>query len=295
MTTWLAACFPEILVEGKIDLDHLKRVLGEWVEPERERFGLNWPGKAACMKVIQEPSVGTLKPYPKESVDWDTTGHVFIEGDNLEVLKLLQKAYFGKVRMVYIDPPYNTGKEFIYPDKYAETLQTYLEYSGQTDTEGRRFSTNTDTSGRFHSRWLSMMYSRLYLSRSLLRQDGCIFISIDNSEQATLKSICDQIFGEENFVALIAWQKVYAKKNKALVSKSHDHILVYAMDITRWDRNLLPRTECQRQVFKNRDNDPRGRWQSVAFSVPSEDPVRRAPYRYSITLSVAERRLFRSQ
>ena len=178
LTTWLAACFPEVLVESKIDIDHLKRVLGEWVEPARERFGLNWPGKAACMKVIQEPSIGTLKPYPKESVDWDTTGNVFIEGDNLEVLKLLQKAYFGKVRMVYIDPPYNTGKEFIYPDKYAETLQTYLEYSGQTDTEGRRFSTNTDTSGRFHSRWLSMMYSRLYLSRSLLRQDGCIFISM---------------------------------------------------------------------------------------------------------------------
>ena len=191
----LAAAFPEAVAEDQIDFDQLKRVLGECVEPDRERFGLNWPGKASCMTVIQAPSIGTLKPYPQESVAWDTTKNLFIEGDNLEVLKLLQKAYFNKVKMIYIDPPYNTGNEFIYPDKYAETLETYLEYSGQKDTEGRRFSTNTDTSGRFHSlrflqsraaRWLSMMYPRLYLAKNLLRQDGRIFISIDDNEQANL-------------------------------------------------------------------------------------------------------------
>ena len=280
----LAAAFPEAVAEDQIDFDQLKRVLGECVEPDRERFGLNWPGKASCMTVIQAPSIGTLKPYPQESVAWDTTKNLFIEGDNLEVLKLLQKAYFNKVKMIYIDPPYNTGNEFIYPDKYAETLETYLEYSGQKDTEGRRFSTNTDTSGRFHSRWLSMMYPRLYLAKNLLRQDGRIFISIDDNEQANLKAVCDQIFGEENFVASIAWQKVFAKKNKALVSGSHDHILLYAKDIESCARILLPRTEDQLKAFKNPDNDSRGRWQSVAFSVQSEDSARRASYRYRIKI-----------
>ena len=141
----LAATFPEAVADGKINLNQLKRALGEWVEPDRERFGLTWPGKAACMKVIQAPSVGTLKPCLEKSVDWDTTQNLFVEGDNLEVLKLLQKSYFGKVQLIYIDPPYNTGNEFIYPDKYSETLETYLEYSGQTDAAGRKFSTNTES------------------------------------------------------------------------------------------------------------------------------------------------------
>ncbi len=192
----LAAAFPEIMSEEKIDLDQLRRVLGEWVEPDRERFGLNWPGKAACMKVIQAPSVATLKPCPEDSVDWDATENVFIEGDNLEVLKLLQKAYFGKIKMIYIDPPYNTGKEFIYPDKYAETLDTYLEYTGQKDSDGRKFSTNTDSSGRFHSRWLNMMYPRLYLAKNLLKEDGIIFVSIDDHEAANARRLLDDIFGE---------------------------------------------------------------------------------------------------
>ena len=201
----LAAVFPEAVAEEKIDFGQLKRVLGEWVEPDRERFGLNWPGKAACMKVIQAPSVGTLKPCPKESVNWDTTENLFIEGDNLEVLKLLQKAYFGKVKMIYIDPPYNTGKEFIYPDKYSETLDTYLEYTGQKDSEGRKFATNSETSGRFHSRWLNMMYPRLYLAKNLLSKDGLIFISINDNEARNLRSLLDQIFGEENFIAQLVW------------------------------------------------------------------------------------------
>lgn len=227
----LAAAFPEAVAEDKIDLDQLKRVLGEWVEPDRERFGLNWPGKAACMKVIQAPSVGTLKPCPEQSVNWDTTENLFIEGDNLEVLKLLQKAYFGKIKMIYIDPPYNTGNDFIYPDKYSETLDTYLEYTGQKDSEGKRFSTNTDTSGRFHTKWINMMYPRIYLAKNLLRQDGVIFISIGDSEQAHLKKICDEIFGENNFIANIARMAKSGGAKARFFTPNLDYVLVYARNI----------------------------------------------------------------
>ena len=163
----LGGAFPEVFAENRIDFDQLKRVLEEWVDSGKERFGLTWPGKAECMKIIQQPSVATLKPVREESVNFDETENLFIEGDNLEVLKLLQKAYFGKIKMIYIDPPYNTGNEFIYPDKYAETLDTYLAYTGQIDGEGRKFSTNTDAVGRYHSNWLNMMYPRLYLARNL--------------------------------------------------------------------------------------------------------------------------------
>ncbi len=223
----LAETFPEAVAEEKIDLDQLKRVLGEWVEPDRERFGLNWPGKAACMKVIQAPSIGTLMPSPEHSVDWDSTQNVFIEGDNLEVLKLLQKAYFGKVKMIYIDPPYNTGKEFIYPDRYSETLDTYLAYTGQKDSEGRKFSTNTDASGRFHSRWLSMMYPRLYLAKNLLQDDGAIFISIDDNEQPRLRMLCDDVFGEDNFYSQIIVRANSRGQTYKQIAKTHEYIIVY--------------------------------------------------------------------
>ena len=174
LRNFLVHSFPECLSEGRIDFETLRRALGDWVEAGNERFGLVWPGKAQCMRIIQQPSAATLKPDRSESVDFESTDNVFIEGDNLEVLKLLQKSYFGKIKMIYIDPPYNTGQEFIYPDKYAETLETYLAYTGQIDTEGHRFSTNTDTVGRYHSNWLNMMYPRLYLARNLLRDDGAI-------------------------------------------------------------------------------------------------------------------------
>lgn len=222
--------FPEVFAEGAIDFDQLKRVLGDWVEPGKERFGLNWPGKAACMKIIQQPSVATLKPVREESVNFDETENLFIEGDNLEVLKLLQKAYFGKIKVVYIDPPYNTGNEFIYPDKFSETLQTYLAYSGQVDEEGRKFSTNTDASGRYHSRWLGMMYPRLYLARNLLREDGVFMISIGDDEAANLKAVCNEIFGEENFIAQLVWEKT--RKNDAkLFSIGHEYLFVYAKSL----------------------------------------------------------------
>lgn len=183
----LGVAFPEVFAEGAVNFDQLRRVLGEWVDPGKERFGLNWPGKAECMRIIQQASSATLKPDRENSVGFDESGHVFIEGDNLEVLKLLQKAYFARVKMIYIDPPYNTGNEFIYPDRYSETLETYFAYTNQADSEGRKFSTNTESAGRYHSRWLNMMYPRLYLARNLLCEDGVIFISIDDGEVANLR------------------------------------------------------------------------------------------------------------
>lgn len=227
--TQLEQLFPEAFAEGKIDFDQLRRVLGDWVEPNKERYGLNWPGKAECMKVIQSPSIATLKPVRKESVNFDDSENLFIEGDNLEVLKLLQKAYFGKVKMIYIDPPYNTGKEFIYPDKYQENIDTYLTYTGQADEEGRKFSTNTDTGGRYHSNWLTMMYPRLYLSRNLLTDDGLIFISIDDNEQANLKLLCDLVFGEENFRGKISRNTgTPSGQGYDILVKEADYIFVYS-------------------------------------------------------------------
>ena len=270
----LAAAFPEAMAEDKIDFDQLKRVLGEWVEPDRERFGLNWPGKAACMKVIQAPSVGTLKPCPEESVDWDTTENLFIEGDNLEVLKLLQKAYFGKVKMIYIDPPYNTGNEFIYPDKYAETLETYLEYTRQTDSDGRKFSTNTETSGRFHSRWLNMMYPRLYLAKNLLREDGVAFISIDDHEAPQLRKLCDQIFGENNFVAQCVWQKRYSRENRGVIGDAHEYVICYARDADLFKEasNLISTTDAQKKAYSHDNNDGKGPWRALPMTAQGYRP-----------------------
>ena len=191
------------LVES-IDFEKLKAELGTFsdvFEARRERYGMDWPGKKECMKLIQQPSIATLKPSRDESVNFDTTENLFIEGDNLEVLKLLQRSYYGKVKMIYIDPPYNTGKEFIYPDKYAESLDTYLAYAGLIDDEGKKFSTNTPNEGRFHTKWLNMMYPRLYLARNLLKDDGVIFISIDHNEAGNLRLLLNEIFGEDNFIS----------------------------------------------------------------------------------------------
>lgn len=267
----LGDAFPEVFAEGSIDFDQLKRVLGEWVDPGKERFGLNWPGKAECMKIIQQPSVATLKPVREESVNFDETENLFIEGDNLEVLKLLQKAYFGRVKMIYIDPPYNTGNEFIYPDKYAETLETYLTYTGQIDDAGRKFSTNSDATGRYHSRWLSMMYPRMYLARNLLRDDGILFVSIDDHEVANLKHLMDSIFGEENFVSSIIWEKIYTTKNdSALISGCHDYLLVYAKNAVTSKLGSLPRTKAMDARYTNPDHDPRGPWKAIPLYADGE-------------------------
>jgi adenine-specific DNA-methyltransferase len=201
----LLRLFPEIRTEGgKIDFDKLKLTLGELVDTGKVRFGLNWPGKAECFTTIQTPSTGSLLPNRDDSINFDSSENLFIEGDNLEVLKLLQKSYLNKIRIVYIDPPYNTGNDFIYPDNYTENLQTYLEYTGQIDSTGKKFSTNTDSSGRFHTKWLNMIFPRLYLARNLLSDDGIIFISIDEAEVANLRLLCNDIFGEENFLAILS-------------------------------------------------------------------------------------------
>lgn len=228
----LLRLFPEVRTEGgKLNLERLKLALGESVDVGKERYGMTWPGKADCFKTIQRPSLGTLRPAPNESVNFDSTENLIIEGDNLEALKLLQKSYLGKIKMIYIDPPYNTGNDFIYPDNYAESLQTYLEYTGQVDSEGHKFGTNAETDGRFHSKWLNMMYPRLYLARNLLRDDGAIFISIDDHEVDNLRKLCNEVFGEENFVACIIWQKMDSpSRNEAARSTTnfHDYILLYA-------------------------------------------------------------------
>lgn len=240
----LGQAFPEVFAEGAIDFDQLKRVLGEWVEPGKERFGLNWPGKAECMKIIQQPSVATLRPLRKESVDFDSTENLFIEGDNLEVLKLLQKAYFSKIKMIYIDPPYNTGNEFIYPDKYEETLETYLAYTEQTDREGNRFATNPDSAGRFHSRWLNMIFPRLYLSRNLLSENGVIFISIGQDELANLLHVCFDIFGEENFITICSRVMKTGGQKGVHFSPSVDYALVFA-------KNINELTQFREQISQN--------------------------------------------
>lgn len=266
----LRAAFPEVFREDRIDFEALRRSLGEWTDPGPERFGLTWPGKAQCMRVIQEPSIGTLEPMPEESVDWETTQNVIIEGDNLEVLKLLQKAYYGRVKLIYIDPPYNTGNEFIYPDNFREGLTDYLRYSGQTDEDGLRLSANTETHGRFHSKWLSMMYPRLFLARNLLRADGVVFVSIDDHEVHSLRAVMNEIFGEENFVATVIWQKVYSPMSSSTqFSPVHDYILVYARSAADWTPRLLPRTPGQDAAYKNPDDDPRGPWKAENFTVPA--------------------------
>jgi len=224
----LKQLFPEVFNEDKIDFDKLKATLGEEIDTGEERFGMTWPGKNECFKVIQTPSVGTLKPAKEESVNWDTTENLFIEGDNLEVLKLLQGSYYGKIKMIYIDPPYNTGNDFIYPDNYTESLETYLTYTGQTDEEGRKSTSNPESSGRFHSKWLNMIYPRLFLAKNLLREDGVIFISIDDNEASNLRKLCDEIFGENNFIAdVVVVNNFKGRNDKKYIATAHERLLMY--------------------------------------------------------------------
>jgi adenine-specific DNA-methyltransferase len=259
----LKIIFPEAFTEDKLDFDVLRQLLGDAVDESEEKYGLNWHGKKKARQIALTPSTGTLRPCPEESVDWDTTQNLFIEGDNLEVLKLLQKSYANKVKMIYIDPPYNTGKEFIYPDKYQDNLDTYLRYTGQKGEEGFKTSSNTESSGRYHTNWLNMMYPRLKLARNLLKSDGVIFISIDDNEMNNLRKITDEIFGIENFVATIIWQKVFSPKNTAkYFSEDHDYILVYSKQKEIWEPQLLPRSEEAKDRYTNPDNDPRGPWSS---------------------------------
>jgi adenine-specific DNA-methyltransferase len=266
----LKTIFPEAFTEGKVDFEVLKQLLGGAVGEREEKYGLNWHGKRRARQLALTPSTGTLRPCPEESVDWDTTRNLMIEGDNLEVLKLLQKSYTGKVKLIYIDPPYNTGKDFVYPDDFRDNIKNYLELTGQTDGEGRKISSNTEASGRFHTDWLNMMYPRLKLARNLLRDDGVIFISIDDNEIENLRRISDEIFGEENFLGCVIWQKKYAPANDTIdFSTSHDYIAVYAKvrptgasgtTIALLSRE--ERSEKNNAPYKNPDNDLRGPWKA---------------------------------
>ncbi|MBV5277553.1 MAG: site-specific DNA-methyltransferase [Campylobacteraceae bacterium] len=228
----LKELFPEVFSEGKIDFKKLEEELGNFTCNEPERYNFTWAGKSEAKKIAQTPSTGTLRPCKKESKNWDTTQNLYIEGDNLEVLKLLQKSYYKQVKMIYIDPPYNTGKDFVYKDNFHDNIKNYLEITGQVDSDGNKLSTNSDTNGRYHSDWLSMMYPRLKLARNLLKDDGVIFISIDDNEVANLKKLCDEIFGEDNFVGQMIRQRIEGgKQDSQTIQTIHEYLLVYGKNI----------------------------------------------------------------
>ena len=267
----LKALFPELVTEGtngaSINVDVLKALVGDATATDAdEKYGLNWHGKRRARQLALTPSTGTLRPCPDESVDWDNTQNLMIEGDNLEVLKLLQKSYAGKVKLIYIDPPYNTGKDFVYPDNFQDNIKNYLELTGQMDG-GQKISSNTDASGRFHTDWLNMIYPRLKLARNLLKEDGVIFVSIADHEIHNLRASMDEVFGEENFIATVIWQKVYSPKNSARhFSEDHDYIVIYAKNAEIWTPRLLPRTAEMEARYSNQDNDFRGIWKAGDLS-----------------------------
>ena len=288
----LKALFPNCVTESldkdgnpvrAIDKDLLmQEINSEVVEGQKERYQFNWPGKRDAIRKANAPTTMTLRPCKEESVDFDNTQNLYIEGDNLEVLKLLQNNYLGKVKMIYIDPPYNTGSDFVYNDDFKQDSETFLETSGMFDEDGnmtlQNFEKNSVSNGRFHTDWLNMMYPRLKVARNLLSEDGVIFISIDDNEQENLKKICREVFGEQNFIANLIWQKKFSRANDALYfSTMHDHILCIAKNNiinnpNGWKIGLLPRGEELPSGYANPDNDPRGPWTSVILSAKSGSP-----------------------
>lgn len=273
----IAELFPNCITEtadenGKlkkaVNFDLLRQMLSGDVVEGPEAYEFTWVGKKAAIVEANKPIRKTLRPCPEESVDWDKTENLYIEGDNLEVLKLLQESYLGKVKMIYIDPPYNTGGDFIYRDHFDKSSKEYSEESGQIDDEGNRLFKNTDSNGRFHSDWCSMIYSRLMLARNLLSDDGVIFISIDENEIENLKTICSEVFGHNNFVGSVIWERAFAPKNDAkYLSDSHDYVLIFAKTIELFNIGKLPRTDEANARYKNPDNDPRGAWAADNMTV----------------------------
>ena len=270
--------FPDCLTErtgadGKteqaIDFDKLRQELSKSiVEGDEERYQFTWPGKKQAIITANAPINKTLRPCREESVDFDNTQNLYIEGDNLDVLKLLREDYLGKVKMIYIDPPYNTGNDFVYEDDFAQSTDDYIGNSGQNDEDGNRLVANTESNGRFHTDWLNMIYPRLKVAKDFLSDDGTIFVSIDDNEQKNLKNVCDEIFGGRNFVAQLVWERAYAPKNDAkFVSVSHDYILMYAKNIDDFVIGRLERTEEANARYSNPDNDPRGPWKPSDMSV----------------------------
>ncbi len=279
----LKAVFPEAFTEGRVDFEVLKQLLGGAVDEREEKYGLNWHGKRQARQLALTPSTGTLRPCPEESVDWNTTQNLMIEGDNLEVLKLLQKSYAGKVKLIYIDPPYNTGKDFVYPDDYRDNIKNYLELTGQIDGENRKLSSNTEASGRFHTDWLNMMYPRLKLARDLLLDDGLIFVACDDNEVSNLRCLLDEIFGAENFVSQIVWKKSYGggAKTKHVVTL-HEYALCFAKTKDTIARLELPPNPEARKYYKFRDSKfgIRGPYRLQPLATTSND--KRLNLRYAI-------------
>ncbi|MEG2611821.1 MAG: site-specific DNA-methyltransferase, partial [Oscillospiraceae bacterium] len=258
----LKSVFPECFTEGTLDIDKLLSLCGEYIDNDFEKYKFEWKGKAECLRLAQQRSTGTLRPCKEESVNFDDTQNLYIEGDNLEVLKLLQTAYYRKVKMIYIDPPYNTGNDFVYEDDFKDPMARYKEVTSQTT------KSNPETMGRFHTNWLNMMYPRLRLAANLLRDDGVIFISIDDHEIHNLRKLCDEVFGEENFISELIWERAYSPKNDAkFISNSHDYVLMYAKNIANFVIGRLDRTDEANARYKNPDNDPRGVWKPSDMSV----------------------------
>ncbi|WP_296055007.1 site-specific DNA-methyltransferase [uncultured Holdemanella sp.] len=261
--------FPEAVENGKINFNMLRAILGDEIDESKEKYQFSWKGKAKSIKIAQTPSTATLRPCEDKSKNWDTTENLYIEGDNLEVLKQLQKTYYGKIKMIYIDPPYNTGNDFVYNDSFSNSLENYKEQTNQSA------SSNPESNGRFHTDWLNMMYPRLLLARKLLTDDGVIFISIDDKEVGNLRKICDEIFGENNFINDLIWQKKFSRANDATYfSTMHDHILCYCKEnilssSNGWKIGLLPRGDEIPDGYSNPDNDERGVWTSVVLSAKS--------------------------
>ena len=285
----IAALFPNCVTEvpdghggikRAVNFEMLKQMLSPDVIEGDECYEFTWVGKKAAIVEANKPIRKTLRPCVEESKDWDATENLYIEGDNMEVLKLLQESYLGKVKMIYIDPPYNTGNDFIYADDFVRTQQEENEQMGMYDEDDNRLFKNTDTNGRFHSDWCSMIYSRLMLARNLLTEDGVIFISIDDNEQENMKKCCDEIFGAQNYVGTVIWERAFAPKNDAkYFSSSHDFVFVYAKSIQNFSIGLLPRSTEANARYKNPDNDPRGLWAADNMTVKTYN----AAYDYPIT------------
>ena len=254
-----------------IDFDMLKQELSKVVvDGPKERYQFTWPEKKKSILLANTPISATLRPCKEESVNFDATENLYIEGDNLDVLKLLQETYLGKVKMIYIDPPYNTGNDFVYEDDFDISADIYKKMSGNYDEQGNQMVKNFESNGRFHTDWLNMIYSRLKLARDMLTDDGVVFISIDDNEQSNLKKICDEIFGEQNFLNNIIWQKKYSPQNDAKwLSDNHDFILGYARNKLNWMPRLLPRTEEMNARYINPDNDPKGPWKLITLHAKS--------------------------
>ncbi|WP_337560458.1 site-specific DNA-methyltransferase [Prevotella sp.] len=268
-------------VKRSIDFDKLRQLLSsDIVEGNEERYQFTWPDKRKAILAANAPISATLRPCPEESVNFDTTQNLYIEGDNLDVLKCLKETYLHKVKMIYIDPPYNTGNDFVYEDDFAESASEYLANSGQFDEQGNRLVTNTESNGRFHTDWLNMIYPRLKVARDLLTEDGVIFISIDDNEVENLRKVCDEIFGESNFIATLVWERAYSPKNDAkYISNSHDYVLMYAKSAANFVIGRLERTAEANARYSNPDNDPRGVWKPSDMSVKTYN----AECDYSIT------------